>query len=180
MKTSLHSWMPVVSGSDPPLQEKPVRGAFSCPSQSWPGWREQNKRWIYSRNKYVWLPAQEQHTTRKPVISESVILKLGKFGLHVQLCAALHDLNIESFLLTFLYMYRSRKSKKKLFPFRKAPATDTTTTSFSRTSGVNRIRLSASVSRSKEWSCLLTVTIWTGPGSPLILCPISNAYYGWQ
>ncbi len=159
MKTSLHSWMPVVSGSDPPLQEKPVRGSFSCPSQSWPGWWEQNKRYIYSRNKYVWLSAQEQHTTRKTVI---------------------HDLNIESFLLTFLYMYRSRKSKKKLFPFLKAPATDTTTTSLSRTAGVNRIRLSASVSRSKEWSSLLTVTIWTGPGSPLILCPISHAYYGWQ
>ncbi len=159
MKTSLHSWMPVVSGSDPPLQEKPVRGSFSCPSQSWPGWREQNKRWIYSRNKYVWLSAQEQHSTRKPVI---------------------HDLNIESFLLTFLYMYRSRKSKKKLLPFLKAPATDTTTTSLSRTAGVNRIRLSASVSRSKEWSSLLTVTIWTGPGSLLILCPISHAYYGWQ
>lgn len=51
MKTSLHSWMPVVSGSEPPLQEKPVRGSLSCPSQSWPGWRGQNnERWIYSRN----------------------------------------------------------------------------------------------------------------------------------
>lgn len=33
-KTSLHSWMPVVSGSDPPLQENPDSGSSSCPSQS--------------------------------------------------------------------------------------------------------------------------------------------------
>lgn len=32
-KTWLHSWMPVVSGSEPPLQEKPVSGSFSSPSQ---------------------------------------------------------------------------------------------------------------------------------------------------
>lgn len=32
-KTSLHSWMPVVSGSEPPLQENPDRGSSSCPSQ---------------------------------------------------------------------------------------------------------------------------------------------------
>lgn len=32
-KTSLHSWIPVVSGSDPPLQENPVRGSSSSPSQ---------------------------------------------------------------------------------------------------------------------------------------------------
>lgn len=33
-KTSLHSWMPVVSGSEPPLQENPDSGSSSCPSQS--------------------------------------------------------------------------------------------------------------------------------------------------
>ena len=32
-KTSLHSWMPVVSGSEPPLQENPVSGSSSWPSQ---------------------------------------------------------------------------------------------------------------------------------------------------
>lgn len=31
--TSLHSWMPVVSGSEPPLQENPFRGSSSRPSQ---------------------------------------------------------------------------------------------------------------------------------------------------
>lgn len=31
--TSLHSWMPVVSGSEPPLQENPFSGSSSRPSQ---------------------------------------------------------------------------------------------------------------------------------------------------
>lgn len=33
-KTSLHSWMPVVSGSEPPLQENPDSGSSISPSQS--------------------------------------------------------------------------------------------------------------------------------------------------
>lgn len=33
-KTSLHSWMPVVSGSEPPLQENPDSGSSSEPSHS--------------------------------------------------------------------------------------------------------------------------------------------------
>lgn len=117
MKTSLHNWMPVVSGSDPPLQEKPVRGSFSCPSQSSPGWRRQkNKRWVYTGNKYAWLSAQEQHTTRKPDILETVILKLGTFCLHIQLCAALHDLNIECFSSDLPIHVSEHEIQKETFP----------------------------------------------------------------
>lgn len=67
-------------------------------------------------------------------------------------------------------MYRSMKSSTKLFPFLKAPATDTTTTRLSRTLGFSRIWLKALISKVKEWSSLQTLTIWTGPGSlPIIL-----------
>lgn len=68
-------------------------------------------------------------------------------------------------LCTFLYIYRSMKSSRKLLPFLKAPATDSTTTFLSRTSGAKRTWANASVSRVKEWSSLHTLTIWTGPGS---------------
>lgn len=37
-KTSLQIWIPVVSLSEPPLQENPVRGSSLSPSQSSDAW----------------------------------------------------------------------------------------------------------------------------------------------
>ncbi|TNN50086.1 hypothetical protein EYF80_039692 [Liparis tanakae] len=77
------------------------------------------------------------------------------------------------------------KSSRKLFPFLKAPATDSTTTFLSLTSGANRTRAKASVSKPKECSSLHTVTIWIGPGLLAILkrsnsvSPGSTRYWYW-
>lgn len=64
-------------------------------------------------------------------------------------------------ILTLCLWCRRKKSSKKDFPLRKAPATDITTTFLSRISGFIKTDSNASSSKVNSWFSEVT-TIWTG------------------
>lgn len=85
-KTSLHSWMPDVSGSDPPLQENPVRGSSSLPihfSSSW-----------YRNANFTFKPPSQQ--------SQGLQVKLRCYSLS-------HNLNYEWRSQLFWIIYITNK-----------------------------------------------------------------------
>ena len=152
---SLHSSIPVVSLSEPPLHGNPSNGEESSPNQSDEFYFKQITT-IKTLKAWREISLHEEHSFSR-LSPQSTIIKfilLAKF-----------------FRFTWAFKYRRKKSSRKDFPFRKAPATDTTTTFLSRTRSSSNISVRAPSSKSNEWSSVATTT-WTG--FPFNLLPLAE------